>query len=71
MGRCATHPTIAQASNDITKREQALVDGAALCLPQLVVPIILGRQRAALTASKIHKVQRGHLPQYTIVSWYW
>ena len=52
----ATYSTIAQASDDIAKCEQALVDGAALRLPQLVVPIILGGQSAALTASQIHKV---------------
>ena len=54
----ATHPTIPQTSDDITQREEALVDSAALGLPQLVVAIILGSQSAALTASQIHKVQR-------------
>ena len=62
-GVCATHPPIAQTSDDITQREQALVDGAALGLPQLVVPIILGCQSAAFTTSQVHKIKRRHLAQ--------
>ena len=51
------YPAVPQAPDDIPQGQQALVDCAAFCLPQLVVSIVLGRQCAALTPSQIHKVQ--------------
>lgn len=57
----STYPTVTQTSNDISKRQQALVDCASLSLPQLVVSIIFHSQCAALTASQVHKVQSRNL----------
>ena len=50
------YPAVAQASDDIPQGQQALVDCAAFGLPQFVVSIVFGSQRAALAPGQIHKV---------------
>ncbi len=68
-GRGVAYPAVPQAPDNIPQGQQALVDRAAFCLPQLVVSIVFSSQRAALTPGQIHKVQCGDLQGKTTLFW--